>query len=230
MGDIALVSGASRGLGLALALALASRGARVVALGRDVEALDAFDERCAELGYERPFLVAIDVRDEQAILRLEHVLAERYGGLDWLIGNAGVLGALSPVGSLEWSGWREVFEINCGGNFLLMRACESLLLARSGQAWFVTSGAARLARPYWSFYASSKAALEVMVRCWRGEFERRGVAIGLLDPGVAATSMRATAFPGEDPSSLPSAARVAELFLARAVDKSARHEVILQLY
>jgi NAD(P)-dependent dehydrogenase (short-subunit alcohol dehydrogenase family) len=200
---IALVTGASRGIGRATALSLAKAGAHVVALARTVGGLEELDDEIGAAGGSAT-LVPLDLKDTDGIARLAAALQERYGRLDILIGNAGLLGVLSPLSHVEPQVWEEVMAVNVTANWHLIRWMEPLLQrSDAGRAVFVTSGAARKATAYWGVYAVSKAALEVMARTWAAEHASDPLRVNLFNPGPTRTRMRAQAMPGEDPQSLP---------------------------
>ena len=210
---IALVTGASRGIGAATALALGRAGAHVVAVARTVGGLEEIDDAIrADAGSAT--LVPLDLKDYAGIDRLGGALHQRYGRLDILIGNAGILGPLSPLGHVEPKAWDEVFAVNVTANWRLIRAMDPLLQASAaGRAVFITSGAAWIARAYWGPYAISKAALEVLARTYASETESTPVRVNLFNPGPIRTRMRAQAMPGEDPAKLDKPHQVAEKIL-----------------
>jgi NAD(P)-dependent dehydrogenase (short-subunit alcohol dehydrogenase family) len=211
---IALVTGASRGIGHALALTLAEAGAHVVAVARTVGGLEELDDaiRAAD---GSATLVPLDLTDYPAIDRLGAALAERYGRLDVLVGNAGILGPISPLGHVEPKAWDEVFAINVTANWRLIRSMDPLLQrAEAGRAVFLTSGAASNFRAYRGPYAISKAALEGLVRTYAAETASTPVRVNLFNPGPTRTRMRAQFLPGEDPATLPKPEQVAEKILA----------------
>lgn len=214
---IALVTGASRGIGAATALALAAAGAHVVALARTVGGLEELDDKIRHVGGSAT-LVPLDLKDFAGIDRLGGALNERYGRLDIFVGNAGILGPLSPLGHVEPKAWDEVMAVNVSANFRLIRSLDPLLrLSRAGRVVFITSGAAAAARAYWGPYAVSKAALEVLARTYASETSTTAVRVNLVNPGPTRTRMRAQAMPGEDPAALDSpdgvADRIVELCL-----------------
>jgi NAD(P)-dependent dehydrogenase (short-subunit alcohol dehydrogenase family) len=207
---IALVTGASRGIGAATALSLAAAGAHIVALARTVGALEELDDKIRDIGGSAT-LVPLDLKDFEGIDRLGGALHERYRRLDILIGNAGILGPLSPLGHVDPKSWDEVMTINVSANFRLIRSMDPLLrLSRAGRVVFISSGVAATARAYWGPYAVSKAALEVLARTYANETPTTAVRVNLLDPGPIRTRMRAQAMPGEDPTTLDPPDRVAE--------------------
>ncbi|THD43705.1 MAG: SDR family NAD(P)-dependent oxidoreductase [Bradyrhizobium sp.] len=206
---IALVTGASRGIGRAAALALAQAGVHVVALARTQGALEALDDEIRALRpeVETPAtLVPCDLTDLPALDRLGEALHRRWGRLDILIGNAGVLGPLSPLHHVEPKQWEAVFAINVTANWRLIRALDPLLRAsRAGRVAFITSGAASRAEllAYWGPYAVSKAALDALARTYAAEtLNTSAIKVMLVNPGPLRTRMRATAMPGEDPLTL----------------------------
>ncbi|MDH3919698.1 MAG: SDR family NAD(P)-dependent oxidoreductase, partial [Rhodospirillales bacterium] len=199
-GRIALVTGASRGLGAAVARRFAAEGARLVLVARTVGGLEEVDDALRRAGGEPATLVPLDLRDFDRIDQLGAQLYERFGRLDVLVGNAAVLGTLSPLGHVAPKTWSEVLEVNLTANWRLIRSLDPLLRqSEAGRAVFVTSGVTARAYPYWGPYAASKAALESLVRTYAAEAEKTALKVNLLDPGVLRTALRAQAFPGEDP-------------------------------
>jgi NAD(P)-dependent dehydrogenase (short-subunit alcohol dehydrogenase family) len=206
---IALVTGASRGIGRAVALALAGTGAHVIALARTQGALEELDDEIRGLrpGEQSPAtLVPCDLRDYAAIDRLGEAIFKRWGRLDALVGNAGLLGPLSPIHHVDPKPWDDVLAVNVSANYRLIRAMDPLLRAsEAGRAVFVSSGVAHRSefRAYWGPYAVSKAALEALVRTYAAETVNTcAIRVMLVNPGPLRTKMRATAMPGEDPESL----------------------------
>jgi NAD(P)-dependent dehydrogenase (short-subunit alcohol dehydrogenase family) len=199
---IALVTGASRGIGRATAVALAREGAHIVALARTVGGLEELDDEIRKESGSAT-LVPLDLRDFDALDRLGASLHERFKRLDALVGNAGQLGALSPLGHLDQKTWDEVFATNVTANWRLIRSLDPLLRAsEAGRAVFVTSGITYRARAYWGLYAASKAALEMVVRVYAEEVSKTNAKVNLFNPGPIRTRMRAKAMPGEDPMTL----------------------------
>jgi NAD(P)-dependent dehydrogenase (short-subunit alcohol dehydrogenase family) len=200
---IALVTGASRGIGRAVAVELARRNWRVVAVARSQKALEALDDSIRATGGEAT-LVPMDLRDFAALDQLGGALFERFGRLDGLAACAGALGALTPAHQATPSMMEEVIGVNFTANWRLIRAMHPLLRASdAGRAVFVTSGASRKPRAYWAPYAATKAALDTLVQCYAAELEVTPIKANLFNPGPARTTMRAKAFPGEDPMTLP---------------------------
>lgn len=199
---IAVVTGASRGIGYTLARELARAGAHVVAVARTTGALEELDDEIGGFGGSAT-LVPLDLTDGDGVDRLGGALYERFGRVDVLVGNAGILGPVTPMSHCSPKDWDKVMAINLTANARLIRSFEPLLkLAPAGRAVFLTSGAARRIRPYWGPYAVSKAALEAMIATWALELAITNVKVNLLNPGPMRTKMREKAMPGEDPMSL----------------------------
>jgi NAD(P)-dependent dehydrogenase (short-subunit alcohol dehydrogenase family) len=209
-GRIALVTGASRGIGYATALALAKAGAHIVALARTVGGLEELDDAIRGLGGAAT-LVPLDLKDYAGIDRLALALHERFQRLDALVGNAGILGPLSPLGHVEVAAWDEVMAVNVTANWRLIRAMDPLLRrSDAGRVVFLTSEVAALALAYWGPYAASKAALEVLARTYAAETATTSVRVNIFAPGPVRTRMRAQAMPGEDPMTLEIPDKTAE--------------------
>src|SRR6202000_571320 len=210
---IALVTGASRGIGHATARALAKAGAHVVVVARTQAGLEELDDEIRTLGGTAT-LVPLNITDFDGIARLGAALHERHGKLDILVGNAGTAGPSSPLGHIEMKPWDDVMWINVSANFQLIRCMEPLLKASdAGRAVFVTSGAANKASAYVSPYAASKAALETLARAWAQETANTAIRVNLFNPGPIRTRMRATLMPGEDPATLDTPEQVAEFIV-----------------
>jgi NAD(P)-dependent dehydrogenase (short-subunit alcohol dehydrogenase family) len=214
---IALVSGASRGIGYATARALARTGAHVVAVARTQGGLEELDDEIRKLGGSAT-LVPLDMKDYDGIARLAAALAERYRRLDVLIGNAGVGGPSSPLGHVEPTAWDDVMAVNVTANWHLIRHFEPLLRASdAGRAVFISSGSAHNARAYRGPYNVSKAALEALARTFANETTSTNVRVNIFNPGPTRTRMRAAIMPGEDPMTLPSVEDVADKIVALAL-------------
>ena len=224
-GRVALVTGASRGIGRAAAMALAQAGAHVIAVARTTGALEELDDDVRALGAGGGVtIVPLDLCDGDGIDRLGAEVFERWGKLDVLVGNAGRLGVLSPLGHVPADEWTRTLEVNVTANWRLIRAFDSLLrLSDAGRAIFVTSGAAQKCRAYWGVYSVSKAALDAVVMSWVAETRDLPLRINLISPGPVRTAMRAQAMPGEDAASLPSPEDVAPLFLKLALPSCDLH-------
>jgi NAD(P)-dependent dehydrogenase (short-subunit alcohol dehydrogenase family) len=209
-GRIALITGASRGIGYATGIALARAGTHVVAVARTVGGLEELDDAVRAAG-SAATLVPLDMRDYDGLYRLAAALNERHGRLDALVGNAAIAGVPSPLDHIEPKAWDEAFAVNVTANWHLIRAMDPLLRrSDAGRAVFVTSRAATLARAYWAPYSVSKAALDVLARTYAAETSSTAVRVNLFDPGATRTRMRAMVMPGEDPMTLPTPAEVAE--------------------
>jgi NAD(P)-dependent dehydrogenase (short-subunit alcohol dehydrogenase family) len=207
---IAVVTGASRGFGRAVALALAAEGAHIIALARTQGGLEELDDEIKALGGHAT-LVPADIRDFAALDRLGAAIFERWRKLDILIGNAGILGKLTPLAHADPTMWEDVMAVNVTANFRLIRSLDPLLRASdAGRAVFVTSGLAQKCWPYWGPYAVSKAALEAMAKTYAGETATTPVRVNCFCPTAMRTKLRAQAMPGEDPLKLPLPEEVAK--------------------
>jgi NAD(P)-dependent dehydrogenase (short-subunit alcohol dehydrogenase family) len=210
---IALVTGASRGIGYATARALAKAGAHIVAVARTQAGLEELDDEIRQAGGSAT-LVPLNLSDFDGIARLGAALHERHGKLDILIGNAGVAGPSSPLGHIDLKAWNDVIAVNVTANFQLIRCMEPLLKrSDAGRAVFVTSAAASKASAYLGPYAASKAAVETLARAWAQETAATSLRVNLFDPGPIRTRMRASVFPGEDPMTLDTPEQAAEFIL-----------------
>jgi NAD(P)-dependent dehydrogenase (short-subunit alcohol dehydrogenase family) len=220
---VALVTGASRGIGRAVAAALAADGWRVVATARSQKALESLDDEIRKAGGEAT-LVPLDIKDFDGIDRLGAALYERFGRLDGLVSCAGVLGDLTPVAQARPAMFNEVIAVNLVANQRLIRAMDPLLRAApAARAVFTTSGAARSGRGFWGPYAASKAGLEALVIAYAKEIAITPIKVNLLDPGPTKTAMRYKAFPGEDQSTLTTPEDVAKLYLEMLAPTYAKH-------
>lgn len=212
-GRIALVTGASRGIGYFTALALAKAGAHVIACARTVGGLEELDDAIQAAGGTAT-LVPFDITDMQAIDRLGASIFERWGKLDILIANAGILGVISPLGHVEAKVFEKVMLTNVTATWRLIRSVEPLLLkSDAGRALLLSSGVANDARAFWGAYATSKAAVEMLGRTWAAETSHTKLCINNVNPGATRTAMRAQAMPGEDPKTVPHPSEVAEKLL-----------------
>jgi NAD(P)-dependent dehydrogenase (short-subunit alcohol dehydrogenase family) len=210
---IALVTGASRGIGRAAAIALGAAGAHVICIARTVGGLEETDDAIIKVGGTAT-LVPLNLKDVAAIDRLGASIYERWGKLDAFLGNAGVLGVLTPLAQLEPKIFAELIETNVTANWRLIRSLDPLLRqSDAGRALFVTSGAANKHTHYWGGYAMSKAALESLALTYAAECEGTKVKVNLLNPGAIRTAMRAKAMPGEEPSALKRPEELAPLIV-----------------
>ena len=201
-GRVAVVTGASRGIGRAAALALAKEGVHIVALARTVGALEELDDEIRKAGGSAT-LVPLDLTDYPALDRLGAALHQRWGKLDMLLGNAGLLGAVTPVAHIEPKVFDSVMAVNVTANWRLIRSLDPLLRqSDAGRALFVTSGVTRRFPAFWGVYSVSKAALDALVRTYAAEIRQSSAAANLFNPGPLRTAMRAQAVPGEDPMTL----------------------------
>lgn len=201
-GRIALVTGASRGIGRAAALAFARAGAHVVALARTSGALEELDDEIRQIGGSAT-LVPLDLADAGGIEKLGPAVLERWGKLDILLANAGVLGSLSPLGHVTEADWAKVMDINVTANWRLLRSLDPALRASdAGRVILLSSGAAHKCTAYWGPYSVSKAAVEALGRTYAAETATTPVKVTLVNPGPLRTRMRAEAMPGEDPATL----------------------------
>jgi NAD(P)-dependent dehydrogenase (short-subunit alcohol dehydrogenase family) len=216
-GQIALVTGASRGIGRATALALASAGAHIVATARTQGALESLDDEIRALTGESATLVPLDLSLTDGIDHLGLAIHQRFGRLDLLVHCGGVLGALTPVSHVEPGLWDKVMTVNATATYRLIRATERLLKAApQGRALFVTTGRVIRPKAFWGPYGASKAAMEHIVRTWADEMENTTVRAALIDPGSMRTKMRAEAMPGEDPETLPHPSEIGPLMVELA--------------
>jgi NAD(P)-dependent dehydrogenase (short-subunit alcohol dehydrogenase family) len=212
-GAVALVTGASRGLGFATAVHLARAGAHIIATARTKGGLEELDDAVKAAG-STATLVPMNITDLDAIDRLGAVIFERFKKLDVLVGNAGTLGKLTPLAHLEPKVWDESLAINLTSNYRLVRSMDALLRAApAGRAVFVTSGLATKCWPYWGPYSIGKAALEALMKTYAAEVATTPMRVNCFSPGPTRTKMRATAMPGEDPETLPTAAEVSAQLL-----------------
>ncbi|MEO3387730.1 SDR family NAD(P)-dependent oxidoreductase [Mesorhizobium sp. CAU 1741] len=213
-GRVAVVTGASRGIGYFIAKELAAAGAHVVAVARTVGGLEELDDEIkAEKslsGKGEATLVPLDITDSAGIDRLGGAIHERWGKLDIMVANAGILGVIAPIGHVEAKVFEKVMAINVTSTWRLIRSLDPLLrLSDAGRAVIMSSGAAHSARAFWGPYAASKAAVEAMARSWADETKSLSMRVNSVNPGATRTAMRAQAMPGEDPQTLPHPSDVA---------------------
>ncbi len=214
-GRVALVTGASRGIGYFTARRLAAAGAHVIAVARTVGGLEELDDEIktqrARTGKGEATLVPLDLTDMAGIDRLGGAINERWKKLDILVANAAILGVISPIGHVEAKVFEKVMNVNVVGTWRLIRSVDPLLrLSEAGRAVVVTSSLAHSARAFWSPYAASKAAVEVLARSWAEETRNMALRVNCFDPGGTRTAMRAQAMPGENPDTLPHPSETAE--------------------
>ncbi len=228
-GRVALVTGASRGIGAAVARRFAAEGANVILTARTTAGLEEVDDAIRQSGgAAAATLVPLDLLEPGEVDKLGPAIAERFGRLDILVGNAGVLGTLTPVHQIEPSEWDEVLAVNLTANWRLIRTLDPLLRrSDAGRAMFVSSGVAG-GRAYWGSYAVSKTALEGLVLTWAQETAKTSLRVNLIDPGGVRTTMRTTAFPGEDPMTLPTPDEIADVFVELAEPACDRHGEVVR--
>jgi len=220
-GRIALVTGATRGIGKVSALALAGAGAQVIAVGRVEGALEALDDEIRAIDGPRPSLVPFDLTDGDGIDRLGYEIFQRHKRLDVMVHAAAMLGGLWPMGHMDPKLWDKIVATNLTAAYRLIRAFEPLLRqSEAGRALFLTSGRAVRPKAFWGGYAATKAGLEAMVRCWADEIEHTGVRAVIIDPNVMRTRMRAQAFPGEDPMQHPDPSEIGPMIVEYAAAPS----------
>jgi NAD(P)-dependent dehydrogenase (short-subunit alcohol dehydrogenase family) len=216
-GRIALVTGASRGIGAAVAARFAAAGAHVVLVARTVGGLEEVDDAICAAGGERATLLPLDLADGAKVDQIGPSLYQRFGRLDILVGNAATIGPLSPLGHIDARDWDSIVAVNLAANWRLIRTLDPLLRAApAGRAIFVTCAVTRAVHPYWGAYAASKAGLETLALTYAGEVARTPLRVNLLDPGIVRTKLRAAAFPTENREKLRAPEAVADAFLALA--------------
>ncbi|MER8424822.1 SDR family NAD(P)-dependent oxidoreductase [Mesorhizobium sp. M1403] len=209
-GRVAVVTGASRGIGYFIATELAAAGAHVIAVARTVGGLEELDDQI-KAGGGQATLVPLELADMAGIDRLGGAIHERWGKLDILVANAAVLGVIAPIGHVEAKTFEKVMTINVTATWRLIRSVDPLLrLSDAGRAIVLSSSLAHSARAFWAPYAASKAAVEAMTRSWAHETENLPLRVNAADPGATRTAMRAQAVPGEDPETLPHPSEIAK--------------------
>lgn len=216
-GRVALITGASRGIGRSLAKCFAAQGAHLILTARTQGALEELDDELRADGFEAPTLVPCDLTDFDTIDQIGGAIYERFKKLDVLIGNAGTLGTLAPIAHIEPKEWQQVLDINLTANWRLIRSMDPLLKeSDAGRAVFVSSSVGHQARSFWGTYAVSKAALEMTAGIYAEECSKTNVRVNLINPGGTRTEMRAEAMPGEDPETIKSPESINHLFLELA--------------
>jgi NAD(P)-dependent dehydrogenase (short-subunit alcohol dehydrogenase family) len=230
-GRVALITGASRGIGAALALELAKLGAQCVLVARTQGGLEEVDDAIRAAGGKPATLLPFDLQKaEKDIDMIGPSIVERFGRLDILVHNAGALNKLTPVAHIEPRDWAEVMAVNLTASWRLIRSCDPPLRASdAGRAVFVTSGRVLRPRAYWGMYGASKAGMEHLVMTWAQEVESTPLRVNLVDPEIVATKMRAAAMPGEDPSSIPQPTDVAPGLAALCLPSETRHGARVRL-
>ena len=220
-GKVALVTGASRGIGRSIAKALALQGAHVVALARTKGGLEELDDELKALGAQIS-LLRLDLRESAQIDNLGPTLYERWQRLDIFVGNAGILGPLSPLGHISEADWTQTLNINVTANWRLLRTLDPILrLSPAGRVLFMTSNASQNCRAYWGPYSVSKAALEALAKTYAHEVQTTPVRVNLLNPGRMRTRMRAKAYPGEDENTVPPPEAIVPLALSLLTEETA---------
>lgn len=215
-GRLALITGASRGLGHAVAIEMAREGAHIIALGRHANILEKLDDDIQKIGGTCT-LVPTDLKNGDVIDTIGHDIHKRWGKIDIVVGNAGVLGPISPIGHIKPEDWDELMTVNLTANYRLLRSMDMLLRqSDAGRVIMVSSGAANKATPFWGGYATTKAALEMLTLTYANEMIDTNIKVNVLNPGATRTKMRAQAFPGEDPETLTTPEEVAKLFIELA--------------
>lgn len=216
-GRLALVTGASRGLGAAVAKRYAAEGAQLILLARDTRALEALDDEIRAASGASATLVPLDLRQFDKLDAMAVSIAERFGQLDIIAACAGTLGHLAPTGHFDPALWQEIIDVNLTANWRLIRALDPLLRASpAGRAIFATCAAARGPEAYWSAYAASKAGLEALIESYAQEIDQTSVRANLVDPGPLRTALRFAAFPFEDRAALRAPEEATEPFVALA--------------
>jgi len=216
-GRVALITGASRGIGRALATCFAEHGAHLILTARTQGALEELDDELRAAGHPAPTLVPCDLTDFPTIDRIGGAIYERFKKLDILIGNAGILGTLTPMAHIHPDEWQRVIDTNLTANWRLIHSMDPLLKASdAGRAVFVTSTVGHAPRSFWGTYAVSKAALEMTARIYAEECAKTNVRVNLINPGATRTDMRAKAMPGEKPQSVKAPEDINHLFLELA--------------
>ncbi|WP_419899784.1 SDR family NAD(P)-dependent oxidoreductase [Roseomonas sp. USHLN139] len=223
-GQVALVTGASRGIGAATARELARLGAHCVLVARTQGGLEETDDAIRAAGGQSTLLPFNLVKDADKIDMVGPSLVERFGRLDILVHNAGALGALTPVAHITPRDWADVIGTNLTAAWRLIRTCDPpLRAAPAGRAVFVTTSRVQQPKAFWGAYGASKAAMEHLVQTWAQEVEHTPLRVNLFDPGVVATKLRAQAMPGEDPDSVAQPADVAPALAALCLPAETRH-------
>jgi NAD(P)-dependent dehydrogenase (short-subunit alcohol dehydrogenase family) len=227
-GRIALITGASRGIGAAVARRYAAEGARVILIARTVGGLEEVDDAVKTAGGSAT-LLSLDLADGPLIDQIGPSILQRFGRLDIFVGNAASLGPLSPMGHIVAKDWDRIIAVNLTANWRLVRTLDPLLrLSDSGRAIFVTCAVTTAVSPYWGAYAASKVGLETLARTYAGEVTKTALRVNLLDPGIVRSKLRAAAFPLEDPAKLRTPDEITDSFVELAAASCASHGEIVR--
>jgi NAD(P)-dependent dehydrogenase (short-subunit alcohol dehydrogenase family) len=225
--SVALVTGASRGIGAAAAIALARLGAHVVITARTQGGLEDTDDAIRATGGAAT-LLPMDLAEQDQIDAIGPSLYQRFGRLDVLVHCAGALGRLTPVAHIMPNDWADAVAVNLAASWRLIRSCDPLLRnAPAGRAVFVTDARARAPLAYWGTYGATKAGMEHLVLTWADELRKTRLRVNLFDPGVVRSRLRANAFPGEDPATLPRPEDVAPALAALCLPEETRHGEVI---
>jgi NAD(P)-dependent dehydrogenase (short-subunit alcohol dehydrogenase family) len=226
-GSIALVTGASRGIGSATAVELARSGAHVVITARTQGGLEETDDAIRAIGGSAT-LLPLDLAEGERVDAIGPSLHQRFGRLDVLVHAAGTLGRLTPVPQILPDDWADVLAINWSAAWHLIRSCDPLLRrAAAGRAVFVTDQRAREPRAYWGPYGATKAGMEHLVLTWAEEVRITPLLVNLFDPGPTRTRLRGSAMPGEDPTTLQTPSDVAPALAALCLPSERRHATLI---
>jgi NAD(P)-dependent dehydrogenase (short-subunit alcohol dehydrogenase family) len=229
-GKVALITGASRGIGAAIAKRYASEGAHVIIVARTISGLETIDDYAKQVGSQAT-IVPLDLQDFNKIDELGYALSQRFGYIDILVGNAAILGPLSPLGHLKPENFSQVMDVNFMANWRLIRSMDLLLKKSSaGRALFVTSGITQNCTAYWGAYAASKSALETLVKTYANEVINTSIKVNLVDPGIISTNLRAQAMPGEDTEYLTKPEDITEIFVNLASNSCNNHGELIKCY
>ena len=229
-GRVALITGASHGIGYAVAKRFAAEGAQVIAIGRNVGALEELSDEITDAG-GKISLLPLDLTMFEKVDAIGPTIYERFGKLDIVVGNAGLLGEIALVGHIDTQVFDNTVATNVTSNFRLIRTVDKLLqLSDAGRAIFVTSNASAKGRAFWGLYAATKAALEALVLSYAQELEESKVRVNLINPGRIRTKMRAEAYPGEDPETLPTPDSITDVFVDLAEASCTKHGEVVNAY
>ena len=228
-GRVAVITGASRGIGRAVAKRFAEEGAHIIAIARTTGALEELDDEIQAAGGHAT-LVPLDMEDLDAIDRLGQAINDRWGKLDILVGNAALLGTLAPIAQIEAKEWDQLIKVNLTANWRLVQSLDPLLQkSDAARCVFVTSSVGHEPRAYWGSYAVSKAGLEMMAGIYAQETEKTNIRVNMINPGGTRTNMRAKAMPGEDPQTVKSPEDVTEYFLELCEPACVKHGELVEL-